>query len=63
MFTFSEMLALGESGSSFGAYVCRRRPGGSRAASDLVAPFGRRPGGSTGNYCPLGRRPRGSTGD
>ena len=36
MFTFSEMLALVESESSFGAYVCHRRPGGSRATSDLV---------------------------
>ena len=38
MFTFSEMLALVESESSFGAYVCHRRPGGSLATSDLVAP-------------------------
>ena len=37
MFTFSEMLALVESQSSFGAYVCHRRPGGSIATSDLVA--------------------------
>ena len=36
MFTFSEMLALVESESSFGAYVCQRRPGGCRAISDLV---------------------------
>ena len=36
MFTFSEMLALVESESSLGAYVCHRRPGGSRATSDLV---------------------------
>ena len=36
MFTFSEMLALVESESSFGAYVCHRRPGGSIAISDLV---------------------------
>ena len=36
MFTFSEMLALVESESNFGAYVCHRRPGGSRATSDLV---------------------------
>ena len=36
MFTFSEMLALVESESSFGAYVCHRRPGGSTAISDLV---------------------------
>ena len=36
MFTFSEMLALVESESSFGAYVCQRRPGGSRATSDIV---------------------------
>ena len=36
MFTFSEMLALVESESSFGAYVCHRRLGGSRATSDLV---------------------------
>ena len=28
MFTFSEMLALVESESSFGAYVCHRRPAG-----------------------------------
>ena len=37
MFTFSEMLALVKSESSFGAYVCHRRPGGSTATSDLVA--------------------------
>ena len=36
MFTFSEMLALVESESSFGAYVCHRWPGGSLATSDLV---------------------------
>ena len=36
MFTFSEMLALVESESSFGAYVCHRRPGGSMATSHLV---------------------------
>ena len=36
MFTFSEMLALVESESSFDAYVCHRRPGGSTATSDLV---------------------------
>ena len=36
MFTFSEMLALVESESSFGAYVCHRRPGGFTATSDLV---------------------------
>ena len=36
MFTFSEMLALVESESSFGAYVCHRRPGGCTATSDLV---------------------------
>ena len=36
MFTFSEMLALVESESSFSAYVCHRRPGGSLAISDLV---------------------------
>ena len=40
MFTFSEMLALVESESSFGAYVCHRRPGGSLATSDLVDPLG-----------------------
>ena len=39
MFTFSEMLALVESESSFGAYVCHRRPGGSLAISDLVKVF------------------------
>ena len=39
MFTFSEMLALVESESSFGAYVCHRRPGGSLATSDLVVIF------------------------
>ena len=39
MFTFSEMLALVESESSFGAYVCHRRPGGYRATSDLVVEF------------------------
>ena len=37
MFTFSEMLALVESESSFGTYVCHRRPGGSLAISDLVS--------------------------
>ena len=37
MFTFSEMLPLVESESSFGAYVCHRRPGGYRATSDLVS--------------------------
>ena len=36
MFTFSEMLALVESESSFGAYVCHRRPGGCTATSHLV---------------------------
>ena len=36
MFTFSEMLALVELDSSFGAYVCHGRPGGSTATSDLV---------------------------
>ena len=36
MFTFSDMLALVESESSFGAYVCHGRPGGSLATSDLV---------------------------
>ena len=36
MFTLLEMLALVESESSFGAYVCHRRPGGSIAISDLV---------------------------
>ena len=36
MFTFSEMLALLESESSFGAYVCHKRPGGSIATSNLV---------------------------
>ena len=36
MFTSLEMLALVESESSFGAYVCHRRPGGSIAISDLV---------------------------
>ena len=36
MFTFSEMLALVESESNFGAHVCHKRPGGSRATSDLV---------------------------
>ena len=36
MFTFSDMFALVESESSFGAYVCHRRPGGSLATSDLV---------------------------
>ena len=36
MFTFLEMLALVEWESSFGAYVCHRRPGGSIAMSDLV---------------------------
>ena len=36
MLTFSEMLALVESESSFGAYLCHRTPGGSIATSDLV---------------------------
>ena len=38
MLTFSEMLALVESESSFGAYVCHthRRPGCTTATSDLV---------------------------
>ena len=36
MFTFLEMLALVESESSFGAYVCHGRPGGCTAPSDLV---------------------------
>ena len=36
MFTFLELLALVESESSFGACVCHRRPGGSRAISDLL---------------------------
>ena len=36
MFTVSEMLALVESETSFGADVCHRRPGGSLAISDLV---------------------------
>ena len=36
MFTLLEMLALVESESNFGAYVCHRRPGGSIAISDLV---------------------------
>ena len=35
MFTFSEMLALVESESSFGAYVCHRRPGGSQRLAIL----------------------------
>ena len=37
MFTFLEMLALVESESSFGAYVCHGRPGGSTPTSDLVS--------------------------
>ena len=37
MFTFLEMLALVESESSFGAYVCRR-PAGLHATGDLVLP-------------------------
>ena len=36
MFTFSEMLALVQSESSFGAFVCLRRPAGLQATSDLV---------------------------
>ena len=37
MFTFSEMLALVQSEkSSFGAFVCHRRPAGLQATSDLV---------------------------
>ena len=43
MFTFSEMLALVESESSFGAYVCHRRPGGYRANSDLVVLYKNHP--------------------
>ena len=43
MFTFSEMLALVESESSFGAYVCHRRPEGFTATSDLVSGFGQFP--------------------
>ena len=37
MFTFSEMLALVQSESSFGAFVFHRRPAGLQATSDLVA--------------------------
>ena len=36
MFTFSEMLALVQSESSFGAFVSHRRPAGLPATSDLV---------------------------
>ena len=36
MFTFSEMLALVQSESSFGAFVFHRRPAGLQATSDLV---------------------------
>ena len=36
MFTFLEMLALVESESCFGAYVCHKRPAGLPATSDLV---------------------------
>ena len=36
MFTFSEMFALVDSESSFGAYICHRKPGGSTATSGLV---------------------------
>ena len=36
VFTFSEMLALVQSESSFGAYVCHRRPAGLTVTSDLV---------------------------
>ena len=36
MFTFSEMLVLVESESSFGAYVCHRRPGGSQRLAILL---------------------------
>ena len=36
MFTFLEILALVESESCFGAYVCHRRPAGLPATSDLV---------------------------
>ena len=53
MFTFLEMLALVQSESSFGAYVCHRRPGGSTATSDLVAPSSRGHRGSTDYYCPF----------
>ena len=37
MFTFSEMLALVQSESSFGAFVFHRRPAGLQATSDLVS--------------------------
>ena len=37
MFTFSEMLALVQSESSFSAFVFHRRPAGLQATSDLVA--------------------------
>ena len=36
MFTFSEMLALVQSESSFGAFVFHRRPAGLQATSDLT---------------------------
>ena len=36
MLTFSEMLALVQSESSFGAFVFHRRPAGLQATSDLV---------------------------
>ena len=36
MFTFSEMLALVQSESSFGAFIFHRRPAGLQATSDLV---------------------------
>ena len=36
MFIFSEMLALVQSESSFGAFVFHRRPAGLQATSDLV---------------------------
>ena len=39
MFTFSEMLALVQSESSFGAFVFHGRPAGLQATSDLVFSF------------------------
>ena len=47
MFTFSEMLVLVQSESSFGAFVFHRRPAGLHATSDLVTTA---PGGLTPEF-------------
>ena len=60
MFTFSKMLALliFESESSFGAYVCHRRPGGSMATSHLVSMTTRRVRSTRRKNLRLQDRPR-----